>query len=55
MLPRHRDEWREFDTIEAVRIAFGAVPPGCSRPAYRDRRDTERAMVEVKDVWIEAK
>ena len=53
--PCRRDEWRELDPVEAVRIALGAVPPGRGHPAHCDGRDTERAMVEVKDVRVEAK
>jgi len=54
-LSRRRDQQRELDPVEAVRIALGAVPPGRSHPAHRDRRDTERAMVEVKDPGVKAK
>jgi hypothetical protein len=52
---RRRDQRRELHPVEAVRITLGAVPPGRGHPPHGHRRDTERAMVEVKDSRVEAK
>ena len=38
-----------------MRIAFGALAPSSSSPAYDYRCDAERAMVEVENVRVEAK
>jgi hypothetical protein len=52
-LPGRRHQAADLDAVEAVRVAFGAVPPGGGRPAHDDRRDTERAVVEVENVRVE--
>ena len=52
--PGRRHQARQIDAVEAVRIALGAVAPGGGGLAHDDRRDTERAVVEVEDVRVEA-
>jgi hypothetical protein len=53
--PGRRHQPADLDPVEAVRIAFGALSPGGGRLAHDDRRDTERAVVEVENVGVEAK
>jgi hypothetical protein len=52
--PCRRDQPAELDSVKAVRIAFGQIAPRCGGPAHGNRRDTERAVIEVKDVGVEA-
>src|SRR5580704_5935173 len=54
-LPRRRYQPADLHAVEAVRIEFGALPPGGSSLAYDDRCDAERAVVEVENVRVEAK
>ena len=53
-LPRRRHQPADFDAVEAMRIAFGTLAPGGGSPAHDDRRDAERAVVEVENVRVEA-
>src|SRR5512135_1265255 len=52
-LPRGRHQAADLDAVEAVRIALGAVPPGGGSLAHDDRRDAERAVVEMEHVRVE--
>jgi hypothetical protein len=53
-LPCRRDQSAELDAVEAVRVTLGAFPPPRRRLAHHDRRDAERAVVEVEDLRVEA-
>jgi hypothetical protein len=43
-----------LDAIEPVRIAFRALAPRRGSLPDDDRRDTERTVVEVQDVGVQA-
>ena len=53
-LPRRRNQPGNLDAIEPVRIAFRALAPRRGGLPDGDRRDTERTVIEVEDVGIEA-
>ena len=53
-LARRRDQPRDLDSVEPVRVAFGPIAPRGGGPAHGDRGDAERAVVEVQDVGVEA-
>ena len=44
----------DLDAVEAVRITFGTLTPNGGSPAHDDRRDAERAVVEVENITVEA-
>ena len=52
--PRRRHQPGNLDAIEPVRIAFRALAPRRGGLPDGDRRDTERTVIEVEDVGIEA-
>ena len=53
-LPRCRHQPGNLDAIEPVRIALRALAPRRSRLPDGYRRDTERTVIEVEDVGVEA-
>ena len=53
-LSRRRNQPGNLDAIEPVRIAFRALAPRRGGLPDGDRRDTERTVIEVEDVGIEA-
>ncbi|MGH3218904.1 MAG: hypothetical protein ACRDPY_09390 [Streptosporangiaceae bacterium] len=54
VLPRRHHQPADFHAVEAMRIALGTLAPGGGSPADDDRRDAERAVVEVQNVRVKA-
>jgi hypothetical protein len=51
---RRRHQPGHLDAVEAMGIAFGALPLRGGGLAHDDGRHTERAVVEVQDTGVEA-